>query len=83
MLSSRAIALQGVGYAPAVVALQGFAAVGEPIAVSPAPTFGGGSGRPLRRRQRYVPAGGPDMSPWPKPRRPDDEETALHLLGLM
>ncbi len=76
MLSARAIALQGVGFAPAVLALQGFVAADE-IAVLPA---GGGElvTRPKKRPAWVVPPQFIDP-----PRRPREEAEALMLCGLI
>lgn len=71
MLSSRAIALQGIGYSPALVAAQGFLAVDEDSTALPVatPDFSApGSGRRWIERQR-------------RRRRRRDEE--LHMLGVV
>jgi hypothetical protein len=78
-LSPRAIALQGIGYTPLLIALQGLwhtPPTPPPLSAGSSAALGGGPARRARRRRLQWP---PDTAPAV---RPVEDEEAL-LLGIV
>lgn len=71
MLSGRAIALQGVGFGPRAMALQGFASVSE----EPAQVFISGGGPAL-----WVPRPGADLVDERRRRQREDDSLLMLLM---